>query len=86
MHNLFLFLLPLSSAVLTAQQTYAGAMALGSFRIDRDISLESLFDRLGRPSLESVGGMFSAINRKMVRHFSPSPGWLPLMNRSLLAL
>jgi len=48
MQNLLLFLLLLSSAV--AQQTYAGRMDLGPFRIDRDISLESLFDRLGRSS------------------------------------
>jgi len=54
MKNLLLFLLLLSSAA--AQQTYAGAIDLGPFRIDRNISLESLFDRLGQPSPSSVGG------------------------------
>jgi hypothetical protein len=52
--KLLLFLLLFSPALLTAQQTYAGAMTLGPFRIDRDVSMKNLFDRLGRPS--SVAG------------------------------
>jgi len=51
MQTLLFSLLLFSSAVLiAAQQTYAGAMALGPFRIDRDVSMKSLFDRLGQPS------------------------------------
>jgi len=31
-------------------QDYAGPPALGPFRVDRDVSVDSLFQRLGRPS------------------------------------
>lgn len=52
MQNLLLLLLLLlfSSPVLAAQQSYGGPVGLGPFRTDRDISMESLFDHLGRPS------------------------------------
>lgn len=31
-------------------QAYAGPKSLGPFRIDRDVAMDSLFDRLGRPA------------------------------------
>jgi len=79
MKNLLLLLLLLLSSA-TAQQTYAGALDLGPFRIDRDISLESLFNRLGQPATvegdvfcyqSEDGKAFLAITR-MVGPYEPT--------------
>jgi hypothetical protein len=79
MQNLLLLLLLFSSAVLNAQQRYAGAMALGPFRIDRDIPMKSLFDRLGRPSnvagdvfcYQSEDGKAFLVLTRMVEAYDP---------------
>jgi len=79
MRNVFLFLLLFSSAALTAQQTYSGAIALGPFRIDRDVSVKSLFDRLGRPSnlaadsfcYQSEDGKAFLVLTRMVEAYDP---------------
>jgi|SRR5450631_1354525 hypothetical protein len=79
MQNLLLFLLLFSSAVVTSQQTYSGAMALGPFRIDRDVSMKSLFDRLGRPSnvagdvfcYQSEDGKAFLVLTRMVEVYDP---------------
>jgi len=79
MQNVVLFLLVFSSAVLTAQQTYSGATALGPFRIDQDVSVKSLFDRLGRPSklagdvfcYQSEDGKAFVVLTRMVEAYNP---------------
>lgn len=43
-------------------QNYAGPNALGPFRIDKDVAMKSLFDRLGRPS--STSGDISCYRSK----------------------
>jgi hypothetical protein len=48
MQILLFFLILFSPAVLTSEQTYSGAMALGPFRIDRNVSMMRLFQ--GRAS------------------------------------
>lgn len=54
----FLAVVSLIGAAYAAGQEYAGPNALGPFRIDKDVSMRNLFERLGRPSSAATGDAF----------------------------